>query len=175
MIVVIADDFSGAAEIAGIAWRYGIRTVVQTEIDLSVNYDLVIIDSNSRSKNEKEARRIHKSLARVLSKSPNSYVYKKIDSVLRGYIIAELESLLDELDITKILIAANNPSVGRMIKNGQYYVGNQLLHETDFRSDPQFPVTSSTVMDVLGSSDKLTLIYLNKSDKISGSGFLFRK
>ena len=56
MIVVIADDFSGAAEIAGIAWRYGIRTVVQTEIDLSVNYDLVIIDSNSRSKNEKEAR-----------------------------------------------------------------------------------------------------------------------
>ncbi len=49
MIAVIADDFSGAAEIAGIAWRYGLQAVLQTDLDLSVNYDVVVIDADTVS------------------------------------------------------------------------------------------------------------------------------
>jgi len=71
MIVVIADDFSGAAEIAGVAWRYGLNSVIQTDSDLTMNYDVVVIDTDTRSKNEREARQIHKSIARILNQSKN--------------------------------------------------------------------------------------------------------
>jgi len=170
MIAVIADDFSGAAEIAGIAWRYGLQAVLQTDFDLSVNYDVVVIDADTRSKKESEARQIHKSIVGILSHSKIDWIFKKTDSVLRGHIVPEIDSLLADLNINKILVVANNPSAGRVIKNNHYYIGDQRLHETDFRFDPEFPVKSSVVTDILGSSIKLSLTYLNKEDTISGPG-----
>jgi len=170
MIVVLADDFSGAAEIAGIASRYGLRTILQTDIDLSGNYDVVIVDTNTRSKQEKEAREILKKIARTVSGSQIEWIYKKIDSVLRGHITAEIESLVTELNVNKILIVANNPSSGRVIKEKKYYIDDQKLHETDFRFDPEFPAKSSVVTDILGTSQLLPLFYIHAKDSINGSG-----
>lgn len=173
MIVVIADDFSGASEIAGIAWRYGLRSVIQTDIDLSVNNEIVIIDADTRSKKENDARFIHKSIAQTLNKSKIDWLFKKTDSVLRGHIIAEIESLASVFDRRKFLLIANNPSDGKVIRNNNYYIDDQRLHETEFKFDPEYPVKSSVVMDILGSSKMLPLTYIEKSDIISGSGIFF--
>jgi uncharacterized protein YgbK (DUF1537 family) len=172
MIVVIADDFSGAAEIAGIAWRYGLRTVLQTEPDLSVDDDIVILDTDTRSKEENEARKIHYSLARILNlnQSKIDWLYKKIDSVLRGYIIAEIDSLAVELHKNKVLIVPNNPSVGKVIRNNTYYIDNQRLHETDFKLDPEFPAKSSVVTEILGASKILPVTYITSKNSLPGSG-----
>jgi uncharacterized protein YgbK (DUF1537 family) len=170
MIAVIADDFSGAAEITGIAWRYGLRAVLQTDVDLSVNYDIVVIDTDTRSKTKNEARQIYKLIAHTLNQSKIDWLYKKTDSVLRGHIIAEIESLAIESKINKILIVANNPSVGKVIKKNNYYVGDRKLHETNFRFDPEFPLKSSVVTDILGLSEILPLTYIEKTDTISGTG-----
>ena len=40
MVFVLADDFSGAAEIGGIGHRYGLRTEVQLSLDLNTAADL---------------------------------------------------------------------------------------------------------------------------------------
>ena len=49
MIVVIADDLTGAAEIGGMAWRHGLVAEIQVEIDLSSPVDLIVVDTDSRS------------------------------------------------------------------------------------------------------------------------------
>ena len=170
MITVLADDFSGAAEIAGIAWRYGLQTVLQTEIDLSVNHDIIVIDTDTRSKKENETRKIHQSLAHILKRSKIDWFYKKTDSVLRGHIVAELESLAIESGMKKIMVAANNPSTGRVIRNNHYYIDNRKLHETHFRFDPEFPLKSSVVTEILGSSDHFPITYLNRKRTIAGAG-----
>ena len=41
MIIVIADDFTGAAELAGIGLRYGLRVKILTDLDQLVNAELV--------------------------------------------------------------------------------------------------------------------------------------
>jgi uncharacterized protein YgbK (DUF1537 family) len=45
MIVVLADDFSGAAEIAGIAHRHGLSAEVQTDFTPG-DVDCVIVGSS---------------------------------------------------------------------------------------------------------------------------------
>ena len=43
MIAVIADDFTGAAEIGGLGLLYGYKTAIVTEVKALENIDLLII------------------------------------------------------------------------------------------------------------------------------------
>ena len=49
MIVVIADDLAGAAEMGGMAWRHGLAAEIQLELDASTDADLIVVDANTRS------------------------------------------------------------------------------------------------------------------------------
>ena len=55
MIAVIADDFTGAAEIGGIGLRHGMRVVIETEPVPNGQVDLLVIATDSRSKNQQDA------------------------------------------------------------------------------------------------------------------------
>ena len=55
MLVVLADDFSGAAEIGGIGHRYGLNTEIQLTLDTISTADLVVLDTDTRSLNVTEA------------------------------------------------------------------------------------------------------------------------
>ena len=55
MIVVIADDFTGAAEIAGLGLRYGLNVVIKLELTTDINTDLLIIATDSRSMNKENS------------------------------------------------------------------------------------------------------------------------
>jgi uncharacterized protein YgbK (DUF1537 family) len=65
---------------------------------------------------------------------------------------------------------ANNPSAGRVIRNNHYYIDDMKLENTDFRFDPEFPVKSSIVTDILSSSKLLPLKLLDSSDSMVGPG-----
>jgi uncharacterized protein YgbK (DUF1537 family) len=49
MIAVIADDFTGAAELAGISLRYGLTVSVCLHDEISTDADVLIISTDSRS------------------------------------------------------------------------------------------------------------------------------
>jgi uncharacterized protein YgbK (DUF1537 family) len=55
MIAVIADDLTGAAELAGIGLNYNLKTEISTVIDPNCSADLLIIATNTRSLPETEA------------------------------------------------------------------------------------------------------------------------
>jgi len=89
-----------------------------------------------------------------------SWCYKKVDSVLRGHVCAELEVLMSTLQKPRTVLAPANPSKGRTIVGGQYCIDNRRLHETDFANDPQYPAKSSLVTDLLNASGDCPVLVL---------------
>jgi D-threonate/D-erythronate kinase len=152
MVFVLADDFSGAAEIGGIGRRYGLRSEVQLTLDLNTTADLVVLDTNTRSLSEDEAAKIILELGIALKKwNTPFYLFKKIDSVMRGHLIPELNALQNCLNFNRILLLPANPGRGRKITRGEYLINGVPLHNTVFAADPDFPVLSSKVDERISS------------------------
>jgi len=160
MIVVIADDISGATEIAGICWRFGMITQVQRQFAPGKEIEILVINTNTRSVEEDAARTAIETLAHQISDTNILWCYKKVDSVMRGHVCAELEVLMRTLQKQRAVLAPSNPSKGRTIVNGHYRIDNLPLHETDFVNDPQYPTTSSLVTDLLDVSHRYPILVL---------------
>lgn len=150
MITVIADDITGAAEIAGICLRYGIEVAFGIDTIPKKSALVTIIATDSRSMTESEAYKTHRQLAEsILKKNKNTILFKKCDSVLRGYVLTELSALLDVTGKESALLQPANPASTRCIHNGTYYIDNKLLENTGFSVDPDFPTPSSLVKNLL--------------------------
>jgi Uncharacterized protein conserved in bacteria len=148
MITVLADDLTGAAEMAGVAIRYGLKVAFGIESVPNVAVDVRIVATDSRSTSEKEAFAQHLRLTLDAS-VPQGLLFKKTDSVLRGHILAEVDAFMQATGKSSVLLQPANPSVGRCIRDGQYWVEDSLLHETGFVTDPDFPANSSSVQELL--------------------------
>ena len=90
MIAVIADDFTGAAEIGGIGLRHGLNVIIETEPIRNRLADLIIIATDTRSLRADEASRQITQITEHLLQFNPKFIFKKIDSVLRGNIKEEL-------------------------------------------------------------------------------------
>ena len=165
MIAVIADDFTGAAELAGIALRYGKKLPVFLYSDKKAESlfnspfpqyaaqgdgDFVVC-TDSRSLNIKKAlEKTEKVIKEVLQLQP-TFIYKKTDSVLRGHIVDELRIQMQLMDKEKAFFMPANPSLGRTIKNGEYFINDIKINRTGFANDPEFPINSSFVKELLNN------------------------
>lgn len=157
MIAVIADDFTGAAEIGGLGLRHGMEVEVNTRVNPCSKADLLVICADTRSKNIEDAVGETERITTQLMSLKPSMIYKKIDSVLRGHVVAELEAQMKVSGQKKALVVPANPALGRIIRDGVYYLNGRQLHETGFGGDPDFAVTSSRIADILdrGGSSKV--------------------
>ena len=161
-IAVIADDITGAAEIAGIAHSYGLRTVLTTDVPDTIggDADVIVIATDTRSCTPEEAYSTTAAITRKIVKhfsdgtvdasqcagNGNTLtLFHKTDSALRGHVAEELRAI-SEAYRGGIYLPAN-PSKGRIIRHGIYYVSDTPIHETAFRYDPEFPALTSNVHD----------------------------
>jgi uncharacterized protein YgbK (DUF1537 family) len=146
MITVIADDLTGAAEIAGICIRYGLDVAFGIDTIPEKKATVSIIATDSRSKTEDEAYQIHLQLAHLVITNPeNQILFKKCDSALRGHVLTELKALSVASQKSQILLQPSNPAAQRCIRNGSYWIEGHLIETTGFAHDPDFPATSSAV------------------------------
>jgi uncharacterized protein YgbK (DUF1537 family) len=170
-MIVIADDITGAAEIAGIAFAHGlqVRLVCSPAVGHCnsantanfSNFDITVIATDTRSLTENEAAEETRRIAGSLSPTP-SLLFKKTDSALRGHVVAELTTLMQALNIPRAVYLPANPSKGRIIINGTYYIGTpplplrsnrvdpthlKLLTDTPFSYDPEFPATTAILSE----------------------------
>lgn len=152
MIVVIADDFSGAAELAGIAAARGFKAEVQTRFEPHPDVDVVAVDTATRLLDEREAARIVGETARQIVAAKPAWIFKKTDSVLRGHIRAEIEAILSATGQKESLFIPANPSKGRVIAGGRYLANGVPLDETVFANDPEHPRRSAVVRELLGNA-----------------------
>jgi D-threonate/D-erythronate kinase len=154
MILVLADDFSGAAEIAGIAYGAGFETNLITESDhIPEDGDVLVFDTSTRSVSNKQARQKIETIISRISELDIDWIYKKIDSVLRGHVITEINQILDQIQFKQSIMIPANPSKNRIIRDGIYLVDGEPINQTDFAHDPQFPARSARILELLAAEN----------------------
>jgi D-threonate/D-erythronate kinase len=89
-VIVIADDLSGAAELAGIAFARGCTAEVQREFDPTSNAEVIAVDTDSRHLAPEAAAKQLEQVARAVIAAKPAWIYKKVDSVLRGNVRVEV-------------------------------------------------------------------------------------
>jgi uncharacterized protein YgbK (DUF1537 family) len=149
MIVVIADDLTGAAELGGLGLRYDLTIEIVTAINVSSKADLLIVATDTRSMAEADALKVMEKVTALVKGINPEIIFKKVDSVMRGYVVSEINVHLQQLGLEKALLVPANPAFGRTLTNGKYFINNELIHLTSFAHDPEFPVTSSNVHHML--------------------------
>ena len=157
MIVIIADDLTGAAETVGICLRHGVGAAMIMEIPgeerlqeyTKEGIAVLVIACDTRSGTLEEACRVNRLLGETLKQAGFTHIFKKIDSVLRGWVLPELNTLARLTSKSSILIQPANPGAGRCIRDGKYFINGIELSETAFGLDPEFPASSSDVMEIL--------------------------
>ncbi len=172
MIVVIADDFTGAAEIGGIGIRHGLRVVIQTRLDELKSADLLVVVAHTRALPEAQACEKIKRISDTLKTLKPDFIFKKIDSALRGHILSEAKAQMDVFGLKSALIVAGNPSMGRVIRDGKYFINDIPLHETGFSQDSHFPAKSSDVIEVLDPKSTYNLQNIKPENQIPEEGIV---
>lgn len=172
MIGVIADDLTGAAELGAVGLRHGLNAEVITDGKPSGEAELVCVDTDSRAQTAEEAARRVTAAVKMLQKAGVEWIYKKVDSVLRGQVTAEIEAMMQQLGFARALLAPANPSLGRTIRDGKYFVRGKLIHRTDFARDPQFPRTSARVLELLKTPQVFPIGVGNLKQPLPESGII---
>ncbi len=123
---------------------------------------VIVINTESRHIASNEAaERVKMTVKKGLSAGINM-IYKKTDSTLRGNIGAELEALINTADVKKLAFIPAYPVLKRYTRGGFHYVGNTLLHHTNFADDPLEPVKTSYIPDLLQKQTSCKLSVVSK-------------
>jgi D-threonate/D-erythronate kinase len=177
-IAVIADDLTGACEIAGMAFVRGLDACVELRSDgtspvepgAAHRCDVRVIDTETRLADPRHASAMIERVVRS-SVTPAS-LFKKTDSVLRGPVYAELESLARALGHSRVVLVPSNPGLERAVTKGTYRIRGIPLHETAFARDPQHPAKSSDVRELLHGAGKLPVHSVTRDGDIPSDGIL---
>ncbi|MDT0677612.1 four-carbon acid sugar kinase family protein [Autumnicola musiva] len=165
MIIVIADDFTGAAEIGGIGLRYGYEVNLHTAFSDDLKGDMVIFATNMRAKDESLAMGILEDFLLKVKDLPNSMIFLKLDSVFRGHVKITLQTALKLLEKEQVIFIPANPSLNRTIQKGIYYYHQKPLLDSGFFSKSMEENRTSHVYDLIEKKehDKIAVASSNES------------
>lgn len=178
-LMIIADDFTGANDTAVQFSKKKLKSMVITntdEFDRSLkNCDVLVMDTESRYDDRNTAYDKTYSAGEKAKKTGVEFVYKKLDSTMRGNIGAEISGVMDAMKIKYAIIAPALPSNGRVTKDGNIYVRGILLSETEVTEDPKNPVNESSIASILSrQTNKKTEVIIHDIVR-SGRQVLIKK
>jgi len=129
-ILILADDLTGANDTAIQFVKQGLSGLVivnggQTNAGLFDKYNVISVNSDSRRLSADEAYRVVHRIAKQFE--TGFFVYKKVDSVLRGNPGQELGAVMDALDISLALVAPSFPANRSTIENGVLSNGTDAI------------------------------------------------
>lgn len=151
----IADDFTGATDVAGMLVRAGMRTVQTIGVPAAVpgGVDAVVVALRTRTAPAREA--VDQSLAalrRLREAGCRRFYFKycsTFDSTDEGNIGPVADALLAALEAPFTIACPAFPENGRTIFNGHLFVGETLLSESGMRNHPLTPMTDANLVRVL--------------------------
>lgn len=136
---------------AGISLRYGLKVELCVgEVEFN-NADVLIVSTDSRSLTKAEAISITEAVLEKILQCEPKLIYKKIDSVLRGYVLEEAKVQMRLMSKSRALIMPANPLLGRTIKDGEFLINGVRINEAGFENDPEFPLKTSSVKQLLNN------------------------
>ena len=144
-ITVFADDLTGALD-AGVKFTGGGRRVVVAWHAAQPDCDVLAFDSSTR---ETEPPVAAAQMAGWALRA-TGFVYKKMDSTLRGPFVAESLALAAALGCNGVLFAPASPGSGRCVVGGRLLVHDRPLEQTAFWRDPRWPVSTGDLLACIG-------------------------
>ncbi len=152
-VLVIADDLTGSAEIGGIALRSGLSVEIVHSLGELTGKEVQIINANTRSVSinvlEVHLKNIFYNWDPKEFINAWDWIYLKFDSALRGHIAKECSFYRLLFTKKNVVFCPVNLSLSRVVKDGVYLIEGQPIAETDFSNDPEFPITSSQVLEAI--------------------------
>lgn len=156
----IADDITGATDLAGAIVRAGLSTslifdVPSADFRLAGDCDAVVIALKSRTIPPSKA--IEQSLRglRWLESQEASRVYFKycstFDSTPKGNIGPVSDALMTNMGATLTVHAPGYPANQRTVYMGHLFLGDRLLSESGMRNHPLTPMRDSNLVRVLSA------------------------
>jgi 3-dehydrotetronate 4-kinase len=154
----IADDFTGATDLANTLTQGGLRTVQVNGVpraDLPLpEADAVVVALKSRTAPVREAvGQSLRALAWLQSRGADRFLFKicsTFDSTDAGNIGPVADALLDALGGDLALVCPAFPANGRTVYQGHLFVGSQLLSDSPMRDHPLTPMRDASIVRVLG-------------------------
>ena len=157
----IADDFTGATDLANNLVRAGMRvaqTIGVPTLPLDAEVDAVVVALKSRTVPSTQA--IAESLAALawLQAQGASQIYFKycstFDSTPQGNIGPVTEALMDALHTDFTIATPAFPDNHRTVFKGHLFVGDQLLNECGMQNHPLTPMTDANLVRVMQSQTR---------------------
>jgi uncharacterized protein YgbK (DUF1537 family) len=159
---VIADDFTGATDIAGMLVKGGMRTLqtigVPAKGAIPGDVDAIVVALKTRSIVADDA--VAKSLQALGVLRGAGCVrfffkyFSTFDSTDEGNIGPVGDALLDALKARQAIYCPAFPENGRTIFFGHLFVGDLLLSDTHMRHHPLTPMTDASLVRVLARQTK---------------------
>ena len=152
----IADDFTGATDLAGMLVKYGMRAVQMIGVPRRpppTQSDAIVVALKSRTAPLREA--IDASLAALRwlrDAGCRQFLFKycsTFDSTDQGNIGPVAEALMEALGTDFTIACPALPANRRTVFHGYLFVGDVLLSESGMRHHPLTPMTDSNLVRVL--------------------------
>lgn len=172
LIGVIADDFTGASDIAntlakGIGENGGLVVaqfigIPQTPAPKDIEVGVVALKSRSIAADAAVTQSLA-ALDWLLAQNCEQIIFKycsTFDSSPQGNIGQVGEALAHRLGVTGVIVCPAFPTVGRTVHQGHLFVNDTLLSESGMQNHPQTPMTDANLRrwTQLQCADKVGLV-----------------
>ncbi|MEP3247474.1 MAG: 3-oxo-tetronate kinase [Sneathiella sp.] len=173
----IADDLTGATDLAMILVREGMKTVqivgVPDENTPVPDADAIVVALKSRTNPASEAVEMSLASCDWLQKAGAKQIFFKycstFDSTSDGNIGPVCDALMDKLDCPVTIACPSFPENGRTVYRGYLFVNDGLLSESSLRNHPLTPMHDSNLRRVLAGQSKATVSNIFFEDVEKGS------
>lgn len=154
---VIADDYTGATDVASGLLRSGMRTSLHfgvPERPISVgDAEAVVVALKTRNAPVADAVRDSLEVQRALRQRGIRHLYFKycstFDSTDEGNIGPVADALRDAARLPLAVVCPSTPEHGRTVYQGHLFVGSHLLSESPMREHPLTPMRDSSLVRLL--------------------------
>ncbi|WGF86641.1 3-oxo-tetronate kinase [Marinivivus vitaminiproducens] len=162
LLGAVADDFTGASDLANTLVKSGLRTVQLIGLPRpgdAVDADAVVVALKSRTTPVSDAVRESRQAAAWLREQGCRQIIFKycstFDSTEEGNIGPVAEALLTDLGADFTIACPSFPANGRTVFQGHLFVHDQLISESPMRHHPLTPMTDANLVRFLGKQTRL--------------------
>lgn len=170
----IADDFTGAADMASFLKEGGMRTLLlngipKDEKQLECNADAIVIALKTRTQETEAAVKVSLEALEWLEKQGCSHYYIKycstFDSTPKGNIGPFCDAAMEYLKVDQALICPALPVNGRTVVNGNLYVNGIPLHESSMKDHPLTPMKDCNLKRLMEAQSQYPCIEIGSEWK----------
>lgn len=151
----IADDFTGATDLANMLVREGMRTVQTIGVPLTAPQEVDAIVVALKSRTVPAAEAVADSLAALhwlQQQGCRQFFFKycsTFDSTAKGNIGPVTDALLQALGSDFTIACPVFPETGRTLYRGHLFIQDQLLNESGMQNHPLTPMSDANLVRVL--------------------------